>query len=36
MPVDAVRRIAVTHDVLAQWPAGPDFLDCERAFGLIC
>jgi hypothetical protein len=31
----AVRRIAVTHDVLAEWPAEPDFLDCERAFGRL-
>jgi GNAT superfamily N-acetyltransferase len=31
----AVRRIAVAHDVLALWPAGPDFLDCERAFGRL-
>jgi GNAT superfamily N-acetyltransferase len=31
----AVRRIAGTHDVLAQWPTGPDFLDCERAFGRL-
>jgi GNAT superfamily N-acetyltransferase len=31
----AVRRIAAAHDVLAQWPAAPDFLDCERAFGRL-
>jgi GNAT superfamily N-acetyltransferase len=31
----AVRRIAAKHDVLAQWPAEPDFLDCERAYGRL-
>jgi GNAT superfamily N-acetyltransferase len=30
-----VRRIAGMHDILAQWPAVPDFLDCERAFGRL-
>ena len=31
----AVRRIAVAHEVLAEWPAEPDFLDCESAFGRL-
>jgi len=31
----AVRRIAEAHDVLAEWPDAPDFLDCEQAFGRL-
>jgi GNAT superfamily N-acetyltransferase len=31
----AVRRIASRFGLLTDWPAGPDYLDCERRYGRL-